>query len=154
MFNFFESQQLRLISYVQAKNGDYCLFLFAVYNPDKNFDELTPKDEPLIKRSYIFVRKNFREMESIFASNGDLEIIRNDDDVIILKNWQRFEKIKFTEIKRYQFEDLIDKSSDEEREDDKQSSAAIISRRIDDSNQFKYRELSITLCKFQEDDKT
>jgi hypothetical protein len=26
---------------VQAKNGLYCLFLFAVYNPDKNFDELT-----------------------------------------------------------------------------------------------------------------
>ena len=26
---------------VQAKNGEFCLFLFAVYNPDKNFDELT-----------------------------------------------------------------------------------------------------------------
>lgn len=40
-------------------------------------------------------------MVSIFASNGDLEIIRNDDQVVILKNYKLFEKIKFTEIKKY-----------------------------------------------------
>ena len=48
-------------------------------------------------------------MSSIFESNGDLEIIRNDDEVLILKAWKTFEKIKFTEIKRYQFEDIAEK---------------------------------------------
>ena len=51
-------------------------------------------------------------MESIFASNGDLEIIRNDDYVVILKSWKHFEKIRFTEIKKYQFEDLQEKTSE------------------------------------------
>lgn len=46
-------------------------------------------------------------MLSIFESNADLEIIRNDDEVIILKNWCTFEWIKFTDIKKYQFEDQI-----------------------------------------------
>ena len=102
---------------MQSKNGEYCLFLFAVYNPDKNFDELTSQDQPLIKRSYIFVRKNNREMESIFASNGDLEIIRNDDEVIILKNWDQFERIRFTDIKRYQFADELKENKDEDADE-------------------------------------
>jgi len=75
------------------------MFLFAVYNPDKNFDDLNHQDQTLIKRSYIFVRKGQAEMVKIYNSNGDQEILRNDDNVIILKRWNCFETIKFTDIK-------------------------------------------------------
>ena len=64
-------------------------------------------------------------MESIFASNGDLEIIRNDDYVIILKNWKNFEEIKFTHIKKYQFEKELNENKEDENsmeEEDKQAS--------------------------------
>lgn len=63
-------------------------------------------------------------MESIFASNGDLEIIRNDDNVVILKSWKHFEKIKFTEIKKYQFEDLQEKTSEQDLEEETQAEEA------------------------------
>lgn len=116
-----------------------------MYNPDKNFDELTQQDQTLIKRSYIFVRKNHKEMLSIFESNGDLEIIRNDDDVIILKNYNAFEKIKFTEIKKYQFGDWS-KATEENDEVDEQ--APETASKNSEKNSTKFKELSITLCKY------
>ena len=103
-------------------------------------DEVTSQEETLIKRSYIFVRKSYQEMQIIFESNGDEEILRNEDHVTILKRWDCFEKIRFTEIKKYQFaeKEVIDNRN-------------VDIRRNKDTD---FIELSITICKFNESDKT
>lgn len=79
-------------------------------------------------------------MKDIFESNGDEEILRNEDYVTILKRWDCYEKIKFTEIRKYQF-----------------AEKEIVDNRIVDIRRNKdtdFIELSITVSKFNESDKT
>ena len=46
-------------------------------------------------------------MNKIFGSNGDMEILGNEDDVLILKRWNCLEKINFQSLRQYQFENEI-----------------------------------------------
>ena len=91
-------------------------------------------------------------MIKIYNSNGDQEILRNDDNVIILKRWNCFETIKFTDIKQYQFKELYEKQKQDDDSGDEKMDDQYQSQYLEKVNT-DFIELSLTLCKFEENEK-
>lgn len=54
------------------------------------------------KKSYIFVRRTIKELETL-TKVGEYRkaLIEEDDEVTILKSWDCLEKIQFQDIKDY-----------------------------------------------------
>lgn len=133
------TQQVALLLYQQTSGASHVLFVFAVYNGEH---EGSGADDDgsnvLVRKSYIFVRKSRADMVRIFQSMCDEEIVKADDDVLLMKHQKQVVKIKFGEIREYQFA--------EESNDDN----------LDEPNKFKddvapYRHMKLTLCKAADD---
>lgn len=134
------SQQLSLLLYQQASNGQHVLFMFAVYNGEyEGIQGDGEQNNILVKKSYIFVRKSKKDMISIFQSMCQKHILYKEDEVLILKNMQHLESIRFDELRNYQFAE----------EDSQQNNDG-----VDDADRNKfigrpypYIELKLTMCK-------
>lgn len=102
-----EYRQVRLLSYQACK--DFMCFCFSVYHPDVSTIKIGPKPNTpnmdiKFRKSYIFVRRTIKEIETL-TKIGEYRkaLIEEDDEVTILKSWNCLEKIQFQDIKEYQW---------------------------------------------------
>lgn len=113
--------------YQLSKDAKYACFVFAVYNaksPDQN-EFLT--EQKIVRRNYFVVRRTNEEMEQIFSSNGRREIVGSEEKVLLIKSYDKFEFIKFNEIKEYQFvkEEPKEKLENDQMYQTKQKSSSV-----------------------------
>ena len=72
-------------------------FCFSVYHPDVSTIKIggtTPNMDIKFRKSYIFVRRTMKEIETL-TKVGEYKkaLIEEDDEVTILKSWDCLEKI-------------------------------------------------------------
>ena len=107
------NQQIRLLCYQSSEKMS--VFVFVISNQkDKSQNESKGvmssfNDTRITKKSYIFVRKTKEEMDIILQSNVD--VLKYNDEVYILKSYNRFEKIVFKDIRDFHFPSKLNISS-------------------------------------------
>lgn len=125
-------QQCRLIYYQITADSKFAFFLFAVYNVLIKKGRNQSADLNIVKKSYIIVRKTKEEMIKILASNGKIEVINENEEVLIIKSFNDFSTIKFIDIQEYQI------SSDDSLKNDDEFSE-------DDTETTKYQNIELTV---------
>ena len=102
-----KEQQVRLLFYQPSEK--YSVFMFMVFNTitqERGGIEVSYNDNKITRKSYIFVRKTRYDMQTLLQSQGLQDVIKPNDEILILKSFDCLEKIRFTDISAYQFANL------------------------------------------------
>jgi len=124
-------QNLKLILYQLTNDKKHAMFLFAVYNV-KMQGAGAQSELKIIKKSYILVRKTQEELQRIFQSKPTEELIKKNEQVMLIKSYFDISPKRFDEIQNYQF-------GDDGKNDDNQLDTSATA-------ESPFRDIELTLC--------
>ena len=68
---------------------------------EKGGIEISINDNKITRKSYIFVRKTKYEMQTLFHSQGIMDVIKPEDEVLLLVSNKVLQPIRFINIRDF-----------------------------------------------------